>query len=147
MKIHCNQTTSLTKKMMQVKSPEFQPRLDRTATPLNASVGLLNDLKKKSRTPEKREEKQDDVDLFLQPMAGNNPESSPARCTVPEVKFKIHSIVHDAEMHCCFPQMTTQFDMQSMSGRPNLISTCLMTSAAPDMQSMGCQHTTSRNLE
>ncbi|KAK3732052.1 hypothetical protein RRG08_026439 [Elysia crispata] len=70
---------------------DFQPRLDRTATPLNASVAsssqstskrkqkrsqddldatLCQYLKKESRTLEKREEKQDDVDLFLQSMAG-----------------------------------------------------------------------------
>ncbi|KAK3779418.1 hypothetical protein RRG08_015819 [Elysia crispata] len=145
---------------------EFQPRLDRTATPLNASVAsssqstskrkqkrtqddldatLCQYLKKKSRTPKKREEKQDDVDLFLQPMAGTI-RKLPARARA-EVKFKIHSIVHEAEMQCWFPKMTTQFDMQSMSERANLTSTRLMTSAAPDIQSMGCQHTTSSNLE
>ena len=142
---------------------DLQPRQD-PVTPSNPSVAssshskrkqkhtqddldatLCQYLKKKSRSPVKTEEKQDDVDLFLQSMAGTI-SKLPARKQA-EVKFKIHSIVHEAEMQCCFPQVMTPLDMQSISERPNLTSTRLMTSSAPDMQPMGSQPTVSGNLE
>ncbi|XP_064597534.1 transcription factor Adf-1-like [Liolophura sinensis] len=143
---------------------DIQPRHDRPVTPLSTSVAsssqskrkqrrtqddldatLCHYLKKKSRTPEKREEKQDDVDLFLLSMAGTI-RKLPARKRT-EVKFKIHSVVHQAEMQCCFPEMSTPVDMQPMSELPNLTYTRCMTSPAHDMQPMGSQPTVRSNLE
>ena len=142
---------------------DLQARQDRPVTPSNSSVASSHPkrkqkpthhdldatfcqyLKKKSRSPVKIEEKQDDVDLFLQSMAGTI-RKLPAHERA-EVKFKIHSIVHEAEMQCCFPAMMTPFDMQSTNERPNLTSTRLLTSPAPDMQPMGSQPTVSSNLE
>ncbi|KAK3786030.1 hypothetical protein RRG08_023451 [Elysia crispata] len=86
---------------------DFQPLQDRTITPLNTSIAssiqstskrkqkrtldvldvALCQYLKKSRTPEKREEKQDDVDLFLQKMAATI-RKLPAR-TLADVKLKI----------------------------------------------------------
>ena len=102
--------------------PDYQPGRDHSDPPLNTSVSsssqstskrkqkrtqddsddtLSCSYLKKSRTSGKREEKRDDVDLFLQSMA-TTIRKLPAR-TRAEVKFKIHSIVHEAEMQFCFP--------------------------------------------
>lgn len=141
---------------------DFQPRQDRPVTPMNTSVAsssqskpnrkqkctqedldvtLCRYLKKKSRTFETREEKPDDVDLFLQSMA-DTIRKLPAGKRA-EVKFQIHAIVHKAEMQCCFHQMTTPFDT---SEGPNLTLTGLMTSPVPDRQPMSTQHTVSSDL-
>lgn len=143
----------------------FQSQQDRPLTPLTTSVASSSQskskrkqkriqdvvdvtfceyLKKKARTPEKSGERPDDVDLFLQSMA-DTIKKLPARKRA-EVKFQIHSIVHKAEMQCCFPPQTTPFDMQSTSERPNLISTRLMTSPVTNMQPMDSQQTVSSNL-
>ena len=150
---------------MQVKS-DLQSQEDRPVTPLKSSFAsssqstskrkqkrtqddldatLCRYLKKKSHSPKKTEEKQDDVDLFLQSMAASIRKLAASKRA--EVKFKIHSIVHEAEMQCCFPQMMTPFDMQSMTERPNSTATRWMTSPAPYTQPMGGLHTVTSNLE
>jgi len=115
----------------------------RTKDDLDAT--LCEYLKKKSSTPVKADEKQDDVDLFLMSMA-ESIRKLPARKRA-EVKFKIHSIVHEAEMQSCFPQMMTTFGRQSMDERPYLTSTRVMTSTVPDIQPMDSQPTIGSNME
>ncbi|MES1922383.1 hypothetical protein MHBO_003891 [Bonamia ostreae] len=61
---------------------------------------------KKASVPAKAAEKPDDVDLFLQPMVGTI-RKLPARQRA-EVKFKIHEVVHKAEMSCMYPPAITQ---------------------------------------
>lgn len=59
--------------------------------------------KKKIRSPTKIDEKPDDVDLFLQSIADSIRKLSAYQRS--DVKYKIHGIVHEAEMKYSFPQM------------------------------------------
>lgn len=91
----CPDTPSISSLSATGKRRKQMPRDDVDTT-------ICEYLKKKIRSPVKIDEKPDDVDLFLQSMAASI-RKLPAHQRA-AVKYKIHGIVHEAEMQCSFPK-------------------------------------------